>query len=84
MVIMIFFANKLAWAWEAYDALKEYEFTFFDCFQYLNEILADSELTGSYWGDLAIGYVLTALSSFRNIINAFKASVGSYSVKQIK
>lgn len=83
MLVTIFFANKIAWSWEAYIALKEYEYTFSDCFRYLGEILEASELTGSYYADLIIGYVLTFVSSFRNIIAAFKASGGDYTMKKI-
>lgn len=82
MVIMIFFANKIAWSWEAYSALKEYDYTFSDCFRALGEILKVTESTASYYGDLAIGYVLTLVASYRNIIGAFKASTGSYTFKK--
>ncbi len=82
MVIMIFFANKIAWAWEAADALSEYGYRFSDCFRAFGEILAASDLTGSYYGDLAIGYVLTLVASYRNIINAFRTSTGSYTIKK--
>lgn len=83
MLITIFFANKIAWAWEAYDALKEYNYTFSDCFRYLSYILEENELTGSYYGDLIIGYILTGISSFSNIRNAFQASGGDYKMKKM-
>ena len=82
MIVMIFFANKIAWSWEVYIVYSEYGYTFSDCFRALNEIIEFSELTGSYYGDLAIGYALTALSSYRNIISAFKTSTGSYTIKK--
>ena len=83
MLITIFLANKIAWSWDAYTALKDYDYTFSDCFRYLGEILEANELTGSYYGDLIIGYALTFLSSFRNIIAAFKASSGTYTMKKM-
>lgn len=82
MIIMVYLANKLAWAWDAYDALSIYGWSFGECFQYLGEILAESDLTGSYFGDLAIGYVLTAIASGKNIADAFRASTGSYTIKK--
>jgi len=82
MIVMIFFANKIAWAWEAYSALEEYGYTFTDCFRALGEILKTSELTASYYGDLAIGYVLTLVASYRNIVSAFRTSTGSYTFKK--
>ena len=81
MVIMIFFANKITWAWEAYAALGDYDWTFSECFQELDFILEGSDLTGSYYTDLIIGYVLTALCSIRTIIAAFKTSGGDYTIK---
>lgn len=83
MIAMIFFANKIAWAWEAFDALSEYGYTFSDCYRYLGDILEASELTGSYYGDLGIGYFLTLICSLGNIINAFKTSAGSYTMKKM-
>lgn len=82
MVIMIFFANKIAWAWEATTALSEYGYSFSICYRALGEILESSDLTGNYYGDLIIGYVLTLVSSYRNIISAFRTSAGSYTIKK--
>lgn len=75
MIVAIFFANKLAWSMDAYAALKDYGWTFFDIFQNLDYILEESELTSSYITDLIIGYVLTALSSFKLIIGAFGSAI---------
>lgn len=83
MIAACYFANKLAWSWEAYDALKEIGITFFDTFRNLDAIIIESGLTGSYYGELAIGYGLTALASFRSIINAFRASNGSYTFRKM-
>lgn len=84
MIVMIYFANKLAWSWEVYDAFKEYDISFSDAYKNLSLVLEDSDLTGSFYGELVIGYLLTAVASFRNIIGAFKASTGSFSIKQSK
>ena len=82
MVLMIFFANRIAWAWEAYDALQMYGYTFADCFRGLGEILSLSELTGQYYGDLTIGYVLTLVCSFQSIRSAFQGSTGSFKINR--
>lgn len=81
MIVMIAFANKISWAWEAYAALEENGWTFSECFRNLSYILSESELTGSYYGDLLIGYLLTLLCSIRNSIQAFKTSGGDYSIQ---
>lgn len=77
MIVMIFFANKLAWSWEIYEVYTKdfgYDMSFFDAFVSADDIIELSELTGSYYGDLVVGYLLTALSAVRPIINAFKSS----------
>lgn len=84
MVAMIYFANRLAWSWEVYDAFKEYEISFSDAYKGLFPVLKESDLIGSFYTDLVIGYLLTAVASFRNIINAFKASTGSFTMKASK
>lgn len=82
MFVMIFFANKLSWSWEIYDVYKVDGVTFFEAFQAADEVIAYSDLTSSYYMDLVIGYVLTLLATYKNIINAFKASTGSYTMKK--
>lgn len=84
MIIMIYFANKLAWSWEVYDAFKDYGIRFSDVYKGLFEVLTEYELMGSFYGDLAIGYLLTAVASFRSIFNTLKASTGSYTMKKSK
>lgn len=75
MIIMIFLANKIAWSIDAYDALKDYGWSFFDIFQNLDYIVEESELTSAYTKDLIIGYLLTALSSFKLIVGAFSSAI---------
>lgn len=77
VIITIFLANKFAWSWEIFDVYTNefgYEMTFFDAFLSADEIIAYSELTGDYYKDLIIGYGLTALASYKDIINAFKGA----------
>ena len=84
LIAGVYLSNKIAWSWEAYDALKEMGLTFFDAFRNLDIILLESDLTGAFYGDLAIGYGLTALATITNIINAFRASNGSYKFRKMK
>lgn len=81
MIVMIFLANKISWAWEAYSALGDYDWTFSECFRELGFILDSSDLMGSYYADLIIGYLLTAVCSIRSIITAFRTSGGDYTIK---
>lgn len=84
MIVMIFFANRLAWSWDAYDALKSDGTTFSECYKHLNDILEASDLFGSYYADLAIGYVLSVCGSLRHVIAAFRTSNGSYRMKEVQ
>lgn len=84
MLLMIYFANKFAWSWEVYDVFKEYGINFSDAYRNLSAVLTEYDLTESFYGDLAIGYLLTAVASFRTIVNTFKASTGSFTIRQSK
>ena len=83
-VAMIYFANNIAWAWEAYDALKSYGFTFSDAYRGLHDILVETETTNSYYADLGIGYFLTLICSIGTIVNALRTSSGSYRMRKAK
>ena len=84
MLIMIFFANKISWSWDAYSALKDYGWSFTEVYQELGYILDETDLVGSYYGELAIGYILTIACSAKSIINAFSESTGSYTINKVK
>lgn len=86
MVLAIYLANKFAWSLEAYEAfveLGEVEVSFFDVFRNIGSIISELDLSASYFGDLAIGYFLTVLSSYRQIANAFHTSTGSFNVTKM-
>ena len=74
-IVTIFLANRVCWAWAILDELvaEGYELTFFDVFPYTEESLTEEAL-GYYFKDLIIGYVLTVLSGYKNIIAAFKSA----------
>lgn len=83
-VVMIYFANNIAWAWEAYEALESYGFTFTDAYRGLHDILVETDLLKSYYGDLGVGYFLTLICSIGTIISALRTSSGSYKMKKAK
>ena len=77
VIVAIFLANKVAWSWEIFEVYTKdfgYDITFFDAFVGADEIIELSELTANYYGDLAIGYLLTVLSCYKNFIAAFKSA----------
>ncbi len=81
-VVMLYLANKFSWALDAYSALKDGGWTFAECFSQLNYILKQTDLMGSYVLDLLIGIALTAFSSYRTFIAAFRNATGNYSITQ--
>ena len=83
MLLVIYLANRIAWAWDAYDAYKVIDFTFADCYRYLPEILEENDAVGYYVGNLLIGYLLTVLCSLRSIIQAFRATSYNYRIRRI-
>lgn len=71
IIIMVWLSNKLACTISAYEALKDY-YSFTECFTNLFKLLESSNLTSSYYKDLAVGYFLTILCSYKTIADAFK------------
>lgn len=84
IIFSIYFANRLAWAYEAYSVYKEIGAGFFMCFRVIKEIIKESDLTGEYYTNLVLSYLFTIFGSFQSVKNAFKASTGSYKVKKMK
>ena len=83
VLIMVFVANKFAWAFSAYSALKEEGASFFDCYRNLNSIIELSELKRSYISELAVAYLISVVGCLRSFINAIKGSTGSFSFKKL-
>lgn len=48
MLVMIYFANKISWAWEVYDAFRDYNITFSEAYRATMEVIKESDLMGSY------------------------------------
>ena len=82
LLLMVYFANRLSWAWDAFDALKDYGWTFSDCFRGLGYIVTESDLTANYFGSLGLAYLFTFLGAFRQFVNAIRSSTGKYTFKK--
>lgn len=90
MIIMIYFANRVAWTWEAYEVFKEYDvnlkgvnFTFGGIFQSIETMIKEINCETEYYLDLGVGYVLTLLCSASTMFHAFKGSSGNAEVKKL-
>lgn len=84
VLVMVFFANKVSWAVSAYRELRDYDWTFFECFRNLDYILEVSELKGSYTSDLVVGYLISVIGCARRFILAIKDSTGSFRFQKLE
>lgn len=84
VMVMVFVANKFAWALSAYIELKEYDWSFFECYRDLNYIIEMAELKSTYIFDLAVGYFISVIGCLRRFIYAIKGSTGSFSFKKLE
>ena len=82
MILMVWFANRMTFVIIAYKTLKTHGFTFSEVSKRISEIIKVSELTRTYYGQLAIGYLLTGLGSFGIIIRKAREGTGSYIFKK--
>jgi len=83
LIGMIWIANQITWALAIWLELKDYGWSFAECYQNLGMILEQAELQGSYFSDLAAGYLFTFVGSIGTFISALKGSTGSYSIKEL-
>lgn len=84
ILFAVYFGNRLVWTYDAYTVYQEIGLGFFDCFRHIKEIIELNELTPQYYGYMVMAYLMTVLGSFRSVVNAFKASTGSYKIRKIK
>lgn len=83
-VIMIYFANNIAWAWEIYDVFKSYNITFSEAYRSLHDVLVSTGSQSDYYADLGVGYFLTFVCSIGTVISEFRSSKGSYTINKVK
>ena len=71
---MVYFATRLSWTLEIYDALREIdpEISFVKIFGKLPELLKLTNSKFDFYKDLAIGYVLTLISSGATLFKAIR------------
>lgn len=79
VLALTFLANQLCWAFEVYQALAEYGWTFGDAYQNLWAVLEESDLMGTCLGELALGYLFTVLGAFGTLRQSLRRANGSYS-----
>lgn len=84
ILFSVYFANRLVWTYYAYTVYQEIGLGFFDCFRHIKEIIELNDAAASYYGYMALAYVMTVLGSFSSVVGAFKASTGSYKIKKMK
>lgn len=81
---LIYLANHISWSWEIFDAFNEYDmgWTFGEIFGQLHYILGELDATGAFFGDMAIGALLSVVASVTRIIAAFRENSGTFSMEK--
>ncbi len=84
-VFVIYYANKVCWAWEVYDNFVDtynYQFEggqalqfFKQCYTNLYYIIQESGNVGYYVMDIIVGYGLTIWSSYKTIKQAYLGKI---------
>lgn len=73
-IVMIFVSGYICMAFDIYSAFKgQISITIFDALRSVKGFLTEEEVRSAFIKDLAMGYGLSLLGSFRYIANAFKA-----------
>ena len=83
VLIVLYVANRLGWAWELYDAIKDYGYSFSDCFANLSEYLKLIEVYDSYIMDIVVGLALTVVGTIGNVISTVKGVSGKYNITKL-
>lgn len=82
VALLTYLANQLCWSFMVYQGLSDVGWTFSDANIYLWNVLEECELTGSYLGELAIGYLFTILGAFGTMHQSLRRANGSYSFRK--
>lgn len=75
--------NRLDWSIEAASALKEYGWTFFDCFKEIGYIVDELECRSQYNSGKWLALFFTALGAAGTMITSFKAAKGTYKIAKL-
>lgn len=82
----IYFSNYFSYALMLHqEIVKSYGdvVTFSNSFQLLPELLKEPEISSSFYRDLIVGYLLTAVASFSTIIAFYRKSNNKFSAKRL-
>ncbi len=84
-VAMIYFANRISYAWMFYEEMKEYggSYSFFEAYSDVITVLKLGENMGPYYQDLIVGLLFTGVGAIGIIIAAFKESGFDYKIKKV-
>lgn len=72
--------NRLDWSIDAAQALKEYDWTFFDCFRNLDYILTQLEIKSNYVTSLLMALLFTVLGAVGTLFSALRHAKGEYRI----
>lgn len=85
-IIMLYFANKLSWTWEAYDAFIEQgdSVSFFDIYKNIMDLIKYSDLTSEFMMDLGLGYLFAVFGAASTVVSYIRAAKGNYKLVKSK
>lgn len=71
---MIYISERLSVSMELYQEFSEYGYdvSFFDCYKSMYDVLDAADTMSSFWGELAVGYLLFVVASVSYIINSIR------------
>ena len=71
---MIYISERLSVSMELYQEFSDYGYdvSFFDCYKSMYDVLDAADTMSSFWGELAVGYLLFVVASVSYIINSIR------------
>ena len=73
MLIAVYVCERILWAWELSDVLKEYGLTFSDCFTNFKSLIDGFELNADFTEDLIKSYIFAVIGAVAGASRLFKS-----------
>lgn len=81
--IVLMLANGVSLGLEIYSVYKSEAVSVFDCIATVPDFLAYSEIASTFWGNTAIGLLLTYVALIPTAIGIYRNKAGTYSLRRI-
>ena len=81
--IVLMLANGVSLGLEIYSVYQSESVSVFDCIAAVPDFLAYSEIASTFWGNTAIGLLLTYVALIPTAVNIYRNKAGTYSLRRI-